>query len=86
MTGHLDHVSDGLRVGSGHLADVKLLVAFLLHFSNHLLEGGTAFDGLEDLRGDTVGDALDALFHKGLTLGKKTNMTCVAKQAESKQA
>lgn len=71
MAGHLDHVTNGLRVGSGHFADVKLLIAFLLHFSNHLLEDGTAFDGLEDLRGNTVGDASDALFHKCLTLRKK---------------
>jgi len=73
VAGNLDYVTNGLRVGSDHFADVKLLIAFLLHLSNHLLEGGTAFDGLEDFRGDTVGDALDALFHKRLALGGEKN-------------
>lgn len=84
MTGHLDHGTNGIRVGLGHFADVKLLIAFLLHFSNHLLEGGAVFDGLEDLRGDTVGDARDALFHKCLTLEKKWKMTYIAKQTRKK--
>lgn len=66
--GHLDHITDGLGVGAGHFTEVELLVAFFLHFGDHLLEGGTTSDGLENFSRDAVGHAPDALFYERLTL------------------
>lgn len=43
-------------------------VTFLLHFSNHFLEGAAASDGLKNLRGDAIGNALDSLLEKCLAL------------------
>lgn len=38
------------------------------HLRDHPLEDVAAADGLEDLGGDSLGDALEALLHKGFTL------------------
>ena len=68
MAGQLGHLSDGVRVGAGHGAQVQLAVALLLHLRDHPLEGGAAAEGGEGLGGDAVSNALQTLLHKGFTL------------------
>lgn len=41
------------------------------HLCDHPLEDVAAADGLEDLGGDSLGDALKALLHKGFTLQER---------------
>lgn len=68
----LCHLSDGIWVDAGDSADIQLAVALLLNLWDHSLEGGAAADGGEHLWGDAIGNALEALFHKGFALHKTT--------------
>lgn len=68
----LSHLSNSIWIGAGDSADIQLAVALLLNFWGHSLEGGAAADGEEHLGGDAVGNALEALFHKGFALHKTT--------------
>lgn len=67
----LDDLSDGFRVPPGDAAYVQLAVAFLLYLGDHPLESGAPPNGEEDLGGDPVGDALQALFDKCFSLSVK---------------
>lgn len=69
MAGQLSHLCNGLWVRLGHSADVQLAVALFLNLRDHPLEGGTAAYCKKDLGRDAVGNALQALLHKGLALG-----------------
>lgn len=68
VIGQLDDFRDGLGVLLGDAAHVQLGVALLLHLGNHPLENGAPPDGKEDLGGDPIGDALQALFDKCFSL------------------
>lgn len=71
MVRELHDFCDGFGVPLGDAAHVQLAVALLLHLSNHPLESGAPPNGEEDLGGDPVGDALQALLDKCFSLPGK---------------
>lgn len=71
VIGQLDDFRDGLGVPLGDAAHIQLGVALLLHLGNHPLENGAPPDGKEDLGGDSIGDAFQALFDKCFSLPRK---------------
>lgn len=73
VAGQLSYLCNGFWVWFGHSADVQLGVALLLNLRDHPLERGTTAHGKKDLGGDAIGDALQALLHKGLALENGPN-------------
>lgn len=71
VIGELDDLCDGFGVPLGDAAHIQLAVALFLHFGNHPLESGAPPNGEEDLGGDPIGDALQALFDKCFSLPRK---------------
>lgn len=49
VAGELSHLSDGIRVGASHCADIELTVALLLHLRDHPLKCGAPAHCEEDL-------------------------------------
>lgn len=68
VAGQLCYLCNRFWVWLGHSTDVQLSVALLLNLWDHPLESGTTAHSEKDLGGDAIGDALQALLHKGLAL------------------
>lgn len=69
----LSYLCNGFWIWLGHSADVQFGVALLLNLRDHPLESGTTAHSKKDLGGDAIGDALQALLHKGLALQNGPN-------------
>lgn len=83
VAGQLSYLCNGFWVWPGHSADVQLGVALLLNLRYHPLESGTTAHSNKDLGGDAIGDALQALLHKGLALENGPKHTADFKDFQS---
>lgn len=55
------------------------------HLCDHPLEDVAAADGLEDLGGDSLGDALQALLHKGFALQRDAQVNTPSLRLKNKK-